>query len=265
MLRFIVHILAFIILTVFTQIGGVLYLISVLVFSKRDNKRRGKRLGLFTVLYLLCTLLIIPGLAPMFGREKIKNTDNIEAHTFFTILTNRNYVRPEMNLVLEKVSIGLSQKYKNIKLVYLDANFPFLNGFPLLPHRSHNDGKKVDLSFVYSTQDDEITNDKKSMSGYGVYEGPMNGEYNQIIKCKAKGFWQYDFTKYLTFGKMNKELALSENATRYLVNSILKEQSIGKIFIEPHLKTRLNLSNNKVRFHGCGAVRHDDHIHIELR
>ncbi|MFT5619364.1 MAG: hypothetical protein ACI85I_002607, partial [Arenicella sp.] len=39
----------------------------------------------------------------------------------------------------------------------------------------------------------------------------------------------------------------------------------GKVFIEPHLKTRLGLENySKIRFHGCQAVRHDDHIHVQL-
>ncbi len=34
---------------------------------------------------------------------------------------------------------------------------------------------------------------------------------------------------------------------------------------KPHLKTRLKLSSAKIRFHGCQAVRHDDHIHVQLR
>ena len=254
-----------ILLTLLTQIGGVLYVMSVFLFSKKVKKRRWKRIGSFALLYLLATFFVIPKLAPVFGREKIKNSESIEAHTFFTILANRNYVKPEMNTVLEKVSIGLSQKYKNIKLVYLDANFPFVDGFPLFPHKSHSDGKKVDISFVYQDLDGKISNDKKAISGYGVYENPSRGEYNQTKKCKDAGHWQYDFSKYLTFGEVNKEFTLSEDATSYLIQSILQEASIGKVFIEPHLKTRLSLNSNKVRFHGCGAVRHDDHIHIQLR
>jgi len=42
-------------------------------------------------------------------------------------------------------------------------------------------------------------------------------------------------------------------------------ENIGKIFIEPHLKTRLELVDiDKIRYHGCHAVRHDDHIHVQL-
>ena len=30
-------------------------------------------------------------------------------------------------------------------------------------------------------------------------------------------------------------------------------------------KTRLLLTSDKIRFHGCQAVRHDDHIHVQLK
>ena len=45
---------------------------------------------------------------------------------------------------------------------------------------------------------------------------------------------------------------------------MLKNSNTHKIFIEPHLKQRLGIKNQKVRFHGCGAVRHDDHIHLQI-
>ena len=47
--------------------------------------------------------------------------------------------------------------------------------------------------------------------------------------------------------------------------NILHQPNLGKVFIEPHLKDRMKLTNSKIRFHGCGAVRHDDHIHIQLK
>ncbi|HEY9195674.1 MAG TPA: hypothetical protein VIM77_05395, partial [Mucilaginibacter sp.] len=52
--------------------------------------------------------------------------------------------------------------------------------------------------------------------------------------------------------------------TKSLVEIFAAENSIGKIFIEPHLKSRLKLTTHKIRFHGCRAVRHDDHIHVQL-
>ena len=61
---------------------------------------------------------------------------------------------------------------ENIQLNILDANFPFIDGFPLLPHRSHNDGRKVDISLVYETSDGQYSYAVVSRSGYGVFESP---------------------------------------------------------------------------------------------
>ncbi|WP_231970220.1 hypothetical protein [Tenacibaculum jejuense] len=165
--------------------------------------------------------------------------------------------------MLDRVSKELSKKHKGIKLVYLDANFPFFDGFPLLPHLSHNDGKKIDVSLIYE-KDNVVTNKKKSVTGYGVFSGPKKSEYNQITICKSKGYWQYDFPKYLTFGSINKDIEFSKKGTKSLINTILKQKQVSKLFIEPHLKSRLDLKNKKIRFHGCQAVRHDDHIHFQL-
>jgi len=258
------HLIIIVFLTVFTQIGGIIYLMTILIIKSKSENKRLKRVITFSIIYLLTTFLIIPHLAELFGREKVKETELIKANTFFTKLLNRNYVKPELNKTLQKISIDFEKKHNGIQLVYLDANFPFIDKFPLLPHLSHNDGKKIDLSFVYQ-ENGKITNKKPSISGYGAYENPKKNEVKQFEICREQGYWQYDFPKYLTFGKINREIEFSENASKDLINSILRQSEIGKIFIEPHLKNRMNLSNSKIRFHGCRAVRQDDHIHIQLK
>jgi hypothetical protein len=62
-----------------------------------------------------------------------------------------------------------------------------------------------------------------------------------------------------------KDFTFDSVRTRELVNLLEGQPAIGKIFIEPHLITRLSLTTDKIRFHGCQAVRHDDHIHIQLQ
>ncbi len=252
-------------LTIITQIGGVVYFISLLFVKSTSYKYRLKRLALFTLLYLLATFAIIPPLANTFGRERVSNKDTIAAHSFFYILANRNYVTPALNNVLEKTALDFQQKYPEIKLQYLDANFPFIDGFPLLPHLSHSDGKKIDVTFIYNDNFGNITNLKPAISGYGVYEAPKKTEVNMPSICNDKGYWQYDFPKYLTCGTINKNLTISEEGTKALSLSFLKQQAVTKLFIEPHLKARLRLFDNKVRFHGCGAVRHDDHLHVQVK
>ena len=259
----ILHIFSIVFLTIITQIGGVIYLITLLLVRNKEG-RRTKRMFTFSAIYLFSTFLIVPYVAPMFGREKIRDTEAVKAHSFVYKLANRNYVTPTLNATLQKIGDDFSKRFPGSTLVYLDANFPFFDRFPLLPHLSHNDGKKVDVSLIYQTKDGQLTNKKPSVSGYGVFEAPKKGEYDQIAICKKKN-WFYDFPKYLTFGTINNGIEFSAKGTRELLRVISKQSAIGKIFLEPHLKNRLNLTNQKVRFHGCRAVRHDDHIHIQLR
>ena len=245
-------------LTVITQIGGVVYLI----FLGLKNRLKVNALLLFFTLYFFISLVIIPIIAPFYGREKVSNKFNIKSSNYITIILNRNYVKPKLNSLLNKTAKNL--ELKNIKVRYLDANFPFFDGFPLLPHLSHNDGKKIDLSFIYQSKDGKISSKQKSVSGYGIFEPPNKTEINQINICLNKGFWQYEFSKYLTFGKINNDLIFSKTHTKVLIQTLLKQSETKKIFIEPHLKQRLKLINNKIRYHGCQAVRHDDHIHLQI-
>jgi len=263
LLKIIIRFILFCFLTAVTQIGGIVYLISLVISKKWNKNVKFKTLIIFISFYLFSTLVIVPLISPMFGREKVKHSEKIKPTNYMTVLLNRNYVKPKLNELLSKTEKKLNGT--NIEIHYLDANFPFINKFPLLPHLSHNDGKKIDLSLIYETENGIITNRQKSISGYGLFENPKSNEHNQIEECLKNGYFQYDFPKYLTLGKINKELVFSEKGTKKLIQNILKSQNLGKIFIEPHLKNRMNLKNNKIRFHGCRAVRHDDHIHIQLK
>src|SRR5690606_14484943 len=180
-------------ITILRQVGVGIYLIVIFITRKQKKKGTIKQLGLFAFLYLFVTFLLVPFTAPLFGKERIKETNLISAHSFFYKFLNRNYVHPELNEALQQISIGLNQKHQGIKVIYLDGNFPFFNKFPLLPHLSHNDGKKIDITLIYQLQNGELTNKKPSVSGYGVFEDPEPNEYDQISICKSKGNWQYDF------------------------------------------------------------------------
>jgi len=225
-------------------------------------RKRWKKLLLSFTLYFISTLLIIPQIASIFGRVPVQHTEDIIPATWFTVLTNRNYVRPAVNKILLETAKKI--KPQGIKVIYLDANFPFMNGFPLLPHLSHNDGRKLDLALVYENKKGIIIPAKKSRTGYGVYVNPKAGEVDQLQKCKKAGYYQYDYSKYFSLGAVNQELVFSEKGTKILVKRLLEHSDIQKIFIEPHLKSRLGLTDDRIRFHGCRAVRHDDHIHLQI-
>lgn len=259
-LKTLLHIIIISTLTIVSQIGGIIYLITIIL-----TKKRLKRVITFTCFYLFTTFLIVPYLAPIWSREKIKETNYLKAHSFFYKLANRNYVKPKLNKTLNDIAAGFENRNTGIKMIYLDANFPFIDKFPLLPHLSHNDGKKIDVSLIYENTNKQLINKKPSISGYGAYEEPSSKEYNQNRICKNRGYWQYDFPKYFKLGTTNKNINFSKRGTRELIKLILKEKSIGKLFIEHHLKKRMKLVDKKIRFQGCKAVRHDDHIHFQLK
>ena len=254
------YFLIILLLTVGTQVGGLVYLIVVLL-----TKKTRKRLVFFVIAYGLTTFLIVPNLAPFFGRIPVTISDEVKIHAYFTRLTNRHYVTPELNAVLQQAALDMQQYDYGFQLHVLDANFPFWDGFPLLPHLSHNDGKKVDISLQYKTKTGKPTNQKPSRSGYGVFEKPLSSEYNQITQCKEQGYWQYDFPKYLTFGVPHQDLVFDARATQNLLDVLLRNTEVEKLFIEPHLKNRLDIQHSKLRYHGCRAVRHDDHIHVQVK
>lgn len=261
----ILHIVIIILLTIVTQIGGLVWLINLAFYRIRKIKKSNiLSVGSFTILYLIVTLFVVPPIAKLSGRVALpfSKSGNLIPHNYITPILNRHYVKKELKTELIEIANSIDINNKSLKVSYLDANFPFIDGFPLLPHISHNDGKKVDLSFYYS-KNGQSGNAKPSNSGYGKYVEPYKNEINQTNICKSKGHWQYDFTKYLTLGSRS-DLDFDQGNTKLLVNLLLKDPNAQMILIEPHLKKRLNLNNNKIRFHGCHAVRHDDHIHYQI-
>lgn len=258
---FLVHFLIFALLTILTQVGGILWVVALIIRHLWKLKLR----YVFPILYLLANFIFVPIIAKQFGRVPLPRTtkNNIAPVNIWYPLLFRNYLSFEMRKTIEKISNEFSMN-NSVNVVYLDANFPFINGFPLLPHLSHNDGDKLDLSFIYANNNGELTNQKPSYSGYGVFEESKTKNSSMTTLCKQKGFWQYDYAKYLTFNK-NENLKLSKTATTNLLNVILNQQNVTKVFIEPHLIEHLSLRSEKLRFHGCQAVRHDDHIHLQIK
>ena len=93
----------------------------------------------------------------------------------------------------------------------------------------------------------------------------MENEENKNKECKLKGNNIYDFPQYLTFGT-KKNLVFDQNTTAKFIFYLAENPTTHKILLEPHLKNRLGLQHeNKIRFQGCHSVRHDDHLHLQVR
>ncbi|MGB0367956.1 MAG: hypothetical protein ACPGU4_09680 [Flavobacteriales bacterium] len=172
-------------------------------------------------------------------------------------------MKPALYELTFRTGEQLRETIPNAEIIYLDANFPFIDGFPLLPHWSHSDGKKLDLGFIYTDSKGKIVNDLPTHFGYGSFVPAKQQEFDAAANCLEKGAYQYGFLKYFTW--FPTEFNMDPKSTRALIKILHQDVIVQKIFIEPHLKNRWNLSGfDKIRFHGCHAVRHDDHIHFQI-
>jgi hypothetical protein len=272
--KVIYRILVFCLLTLLTQIGGIVYLLSLVIqkfidkWTKRKFIRYTISVASFLILYCATTFFLVPVIAKPLGRVPLPltTTNNLQPLNILTCLLNRNYVKQELRQTAFNVAIEMQNRFPGTIVNYLDAGFPFINHYPLLPHLSHNDGKKLDLSFCYiESKTKKATNSCPSFIGYGICEEPFADEVNTASYCTGKGGWQYNFLRRIV-PQGNKEQYIFDGVrTKELVNLFADQTNIGKIFIEPHLKMRLRLYSEKIRFQGCQAVRHDDHIHIQLK
>lgn len=266
----------FILLTALTQVGGLLYLLykpaGIYIDRRYPEKwsRRIRKWGTFGGIYLVGALFIVPWITPFFGRVPLSwlatKEMPVSPRCVLYPLANRHYVRPALKAAITDISRQMAEQYPGVELRYLDANFPFWNGFRLFPHLSHDDGQKLDICYLYRKNNKgELTSRTPSVLGYGISEPPRAGEINQPATCTKKGYWQYSFLQAITPSVGNRTLQFDEPANRQLLQMLSNDNRIGKIFIEPHLKQRLGLASiGKIRYHGCRAVRHDDHIHIQL-
>lgn len=262
------------VLTFFTQVGGVILLLSFLTYGF-INKRTDSRLwrgvwktSSFLVLYFLVSIFLLPVVARSFNRVPLPvfSDAHLKPLRVTTCIFNRHYVRPELRAAVMETAARMQERSPGIVVQYLDGAFPLLDPFPLWPHRSHGDGKKLDLAFHYL---DAVTKkpvvDAPSFLGYGISEEPRAGEKDWPLLCGNEGYMKYNILKRIIPQGAKKDFIFDSTRTRLLVNAFAESRSINRIFIEPHLKSRLGLSSSKVAFHGCQAIRHDDHLHVQMK
>lgn len=247
MVRIALHSLTIVFLTLLTQLGGLAWLFSI--FFKR-------RILVFAVAYVALSTSALM-VAPMFGREPIPcfSEDTFRMKSTLYCALNRQYVAPELKAVLQDFSIAMNREFPQTTTLVLDANFPFISGFPLLPHLSHNDGRKVDLAFFYRNEGGFVPDVTRSPIGYFAFEdGPTNCPDNTLTLR-----WGFSWLQGLW-----PDYHLEPRRMAMALQLLGTDERVGKVFIEPHLASRFHAQSSKIRFQGCRAARHDDHIHIQL-
>lgn len=267
-LRWLPSFSAVIALTLLTQIGGLIWIMSLcLTRLWRGRANLLVSLSVFVVLYAVGTGLSRM-VAPVFGRVPLPCFDDSSSlrmqSPLFCVL-NRHYVVPKLRDTAFSLARHVDQSFPGTTTLALDANFPFIDGFPLLPHLSHSDGRKLDVAFYYQDADGRYL-DKATRSpvGYFAFEQPPKGS---LLPCKDRADlltlrWDLGFLQALW-----QPWSMEETRTREALRWLSDEGpsfGIEKIFVEPHLAQRLGLSAEKIKFQGCRAARHDDHIHMQV-
>ena len=247
MIRFLLHAVCVVFLTLLTQLGGLAWLIG-LCFKRR--------LRVFAAAYLALSLSALM-LAPAFGRVPVPclSEGPLGMKSIAYCALNRQYVTPDLLAVLQDFSAAMDREFPQTRTLVLDANFPFIDGFPLLPHLSHDDGRKVDLAFFYQDDTGFLPGVTRSPIGYFAFEnGPSDCPRSALSlrwdMAWLQGLWP-DY--HLEPRRMTAALHL-----------LSRDARVGKIFIEPHLKSRFQVQSPKIRFQGCRTARHDDHIHLQI-
>ncbi len=266
----ILGIVAFVLLTLLTQIGGVALLIGWLLAKLFVARRsRGPVILAFALVYAAMTVLIVPPLAAIGGRVPLPCGFGPDRHyaagNVLYCALNRNYVDPRLRSMIDALARHMDEVYPGTRTLYLDANFPFFDDYPLFPHLSHDDGRKLDLAFYYDDAAGQyLPGALRSPIGYWGFEQPAGSDQSA---CRGKaGFdlrWNMDWLQPLLPG-LTLDAGRTRDAVAWLV-SAGSEYGVDKLFLEPYLARRLGVGSPLLRFQGCHAARHDDHIHVQIR
>jgi hypothetical protein len=254
-------------LTILTQVGGVALLATAWLARLRRWPAWLSVLG-FVAVYGVTSFVIVPPLAKIGGRERLPCPATPErpygAVNPLLCVLNRNYVRPEADAGVSALATHMAARYPGTITRYLDAGFPFLDGFPLMPHLSHRDGLKVDLAYYYREADGtRVLDGAASPIGYWAYEAPRAGEATPCAAFHGLNL-RWDFAA-LQSGVTRRADAERIKTMLAWLTTEGRTYGLRKILIEPHLKQRWAPDADRVRFQGCRAARHDDHLHLELQ
>lgn len=172
----------------------------------------------------------------------------------------RNYMTPEARDALVDAASRLRARYPEAIVRFMDGSGP--DGIvPFPPHLSHGDGRQVDLALYYTdTEGQPLTDvpDTRNWGGYWPAEPPLPGERVACPEGRSGRAEKPD-------PPADRPWRLDNGRTKALVEILIADDRVRRVFIEPHLEERFGLwGHSKVRFAGCQAARHDDHIHVDF-
>lgn len=262
-------------LTVLTQVGGLLLWLATPLLVRLYRRFATQKAGTagflfavtaFLVLYLVLTFVALPNLAALSGRVPLPcgGDSPLQPATKWTCVLSRQYVKPELRSKLEALAQAMDKRNPGQVTYYLDANFPFGFDLPMLPHLTHRAGTTVDLAYAYQIESEGswLPAEPPSPIGYWKYEAPGIEESQPCSSVESPLRWDMPWLQ-----SWFPEAVMDEDRTHAMIAWLLNDMESAptrRILLETHLTIRLSLTDPRVRFQGCEAARHDDHLHLEI-
>lgn len=200
-------------------------------------------------------VLVAPGLVPL----PCADAGPLRPHTRGYCQLRRHYVRAAPRAALLEAAARLEARHPGTTVHFMEASWP-IGRRPMPPHLSHGDGRQVDLALFYVDLKGRPLAAAPTRSGYRAFEPPRKNSERRCTGATKRppGVDAPDPPR-------DRRWRLDEARTAALVRLLAADPRVRRIFIEPHLKARLGLSQlSKVRFAGCRAARHDDHLHVDF-
>lgn len=253
--RVALHLMAIVLLTVLTQVGGACYAAGLAAAAGR-GARAGILVGL--TLYGALTVGILPSVAPRWGRVALPcdlaGTASPAAASLLYCALNRHYGTPDVAAAMQRIAGAMDRRHPGSVVTYLDAGFPLPLQMPLIPHLSHRDGRAIDLALFY----DGRARAGAWPVGYFAFAPAASGE---AAVCSRPGplRWSVDWLQPLFAGTR-----LDHQRTADLVLLAVADPAVSRALLHPGLASALGIGSGKLRFAGCHAARHDDHLHLVI-
>lgn len=256
-------------LTLLTQLGGMAWVFAALVARRLFGHRA--RLAIVCLLFIVtygAAWAAAQVLAPNWGRVAIPcanvPTTQIRTPLLYCALL-RNFVAPDVRDHGDALAQAVDDAFPGSVTLALDGGFPFWDAFPMLPHLSHANGRRLDLAFFYADPSGRYRpGHLRSPIGYGAFERPGPGASTPCAGRADRLTLRWDWT-WLQPAVSDAVLEPERTgfALRWLARTRPKDGRV-RLFIEPHLAERFQASGPAIGFQGCRAARHDDHVHMHL-
>lgn len=274
--------LPIILLTVLTELGGVLIwpavgVVEVFVARRRFAERVALRVMVPLAAYGIGTQTVVPEIARQVNRVPLPCAATpdrpLAPLTPLTCALQRNYLHAEGRASLIVAAREVAEAHPGTIVRFLDAGFP-LGVLPVLPHLFHGDGRRIDLALLWKRGKRPVPG-ARSPIGYGGFAPGYERRCPPEPVSATRIPWLRDLPwvaellppmdlrwEWAALQPYTRDVELDVERTRTLAQQLVGLTSVRSVTTEPTLMAPLGAG---VKGSPCELPRHDDHLHVSFR